>query len=177
MTMGQITKMAYIGTFSSRRDVLMCESECAASFMNIDHTCFFLRDIFWRDLMSKCGSCFKNNLDLNVAFFNMNLGPIHFFGTLNSDSMVEITELLRSQEAGIMWFFFFWDISLQSWLLCSSSSLQFQLWSIQHPPGSPVHFKVRKQNDGRFNQEYSLWRLEFVLKHRCMGTLLTSNKS
>jgi len=52
--------------------------------------------------MSKCGSCFKNNLDLNVAFFNMNLGPIHFFGTSNSDSMVEITELLRSQEAGIM---------------------------------------------------------------------------
>ena len=147
MTIGQITKMAYIGTFPARRDVLKYESECAASLMNMDHNFFLIKSrkkmshgTFFCGTWSECGSCFKIWIQMWLIL-NMNMGLIHFFGTSNSDSMVEITEILRSQEAGIMWFSFLCDISLKSWLLYSSSS--FQLRSIQDPPGSLAHFECR----------------------------------
>jgi len=85
MTIGQITKMAYIGTFPARRDVLKYESECAASLMNMDHNFFFNQvpqknvpwDIFLRDLI-RVWLVFQN-LDPNVAYLEHEYGPHSFF--------------------------------------------------------------------------------------------------
>ena len=72
MTIGQITKMAYIGTFPARRDVLMCESECVASLMNMDHNFFFIKS---RKKLSHGTFWFVfQNLDPNVAYLEHDAG-------------------------------------------------------------------------------------------------------